>query len=62
MRLSHTDMMIMEAFLDGELAGEELSKAESLLKNHPELKMFYNILKAQKKAVKCAFLSDENTH
>lgn len=62
MRLSPPDLMMIEAFIDGELPMREVPLIEDLISVHPELMEIYNALKAQRKAIKNAFLSNNRTN
>jgi hypothetical protein len=62
MKFSNPDILMMEAFLDRELDEEDVPKIMDKMNTHPEFKQLYDILKDQKHAIKCAFLSDNKTH
>ncbi|OFW90347.1 MAG: hypothetical protein A3J37_00380 [Alphaproteobacteria bacterium RIFCSPHIGHO2_12_FULL_45_9] len=62
MRLSTPDILMIEAFLDGELTADGICKVQDMLISRPELKQLYDTLKLQKEAIKCLFLSDHKTH
>ena len=54
--------MMIEAFVDGELPMREVPVIEDLISVHPELMQIYNVLKAQRKTIKNAFLSENKRH
>jgi hypothetical protein len=62
MRLSTPDILMIEAFLDGELTADGICKVKDMLISRPELKQFHDSLRSQKEAIKCLFLSDLTTH
>lgn len=62
MRLSIPDILMIEAFLDGELTADGVCKVQDMLISRPELKQLYDALKFQKEAIKCIFLSNDRTH
>ena len=55
MKIEQSQILLIEALLDGELTGEDLLSAMELLDSSKELQSIYNTLKAQKHAFKHAF-------
>ena len=62
MKLSPANIMMIEAFLDGELAMKDVPTIQKMMNTHSELKEVYEILKLQRNAIKCAFLSENRKH
>lgn len=62
MRISSPQVLMIEAYLDGELAGDEVIQMQDMMDTHPELQQLYDILKSQKEAIKWAFTSDKKIH
>lgn len=62
MRVSTPDIMMIEAFIDGELPMEEVSAIQELMTKHPELKEVYETLKSQRNLIKSTFLSNDRRH
>lgn len=62
MRLSTPDILMIEAFLDGELTADGICMVQDMLTTRPELKQFYDTLKFQKESIKRLFLSDHKTN
>ena len=62
MKIQQSQMLLIEALLDGELSGQELLTAMTVLNTSEDLKLLYERLKEQKEAIKIAFLQVQSRH
>lgn len=59
---SQSQILLIEALLDGELSGQDALTAIKVLNSSYEMKQLYNSLKEQKEAIKHAFLEINPRH
>ena len=62
MKIPQSQIMLVEALLDGELKGQELLSALRVLSSSPELKHLYDTLKEQQESIRQAFFLTRPPH